>query len=586
MKIKIQYLLVVVFISSVALAQKKDENIGTEVVNVVKPYTPTISDAFKVKETPALEDEDNTKKEPIQYTIFSFPVASTFSPSKGRAAGVDKSKEERLFKNYITAGAGNYFNAFGELYLTQDIGDTDYAAAMIKHLSSSGGIKEVALDDRFINSSVDLTYGSKQKDYSWTTDLGYQFQRYYWYGLPADFGGALPYENRQALLSRMDPVQTYHNFNIGGRLQFTESVFDGLALKYDRFWDAYGSAENRFYVKPSFTFDAFQKSIKTEVIVDYVGGTFDKNYQGVTALKYGYTNLGIHPSFGMRKDDWSFDIGAAVYYSLNQNGSNKAYFYPKFLGSLKVVGDFMIFYVGLQGDLQQNSYRDFTNENPYVSPTLTITPTDKQYEALAGLKGKLSNEISYNLRASLINEKNKALFEAQDYSVATLDYNNLKNHYVYGNTFGVTYDAVRTFQLYGELKADFSKNLAAGIHGSFQKYQTKTALEAWNLPEINLGANLEVNITPRWYAGADVFYVGDRKDHQTNQDSYTLIPVDNIKTVKGYFDANAHVGFKYSARLTGFLRLNNLGNQAYQKWLNYPVQSFQVLVGANYKFDF
>ena len=72
MKIKIQYLLVVVFISSVALAQKKDENIGTEVVNVVKPYTPTISDAFKVKETPALEDEDNTKKEPIQYTIFPF----------------------------------------------------------------------------------------------------------------------------------------------------------------------------------------------------------------------------------------------------------------------------------------------------------------------------------------------------------------------------------------------------------------------------------------------------------------------------------------------------------------------------------
>src|SRR3954468_23209659 len=73
-------------------AQKKDENIGTEVVNVVKPYTPTISDAFKVKETPVIEDEDNTQKEKIEYNIFSFPVASTFTPSKGRAAGVDKAK--------------------------------------------------------------------------------------------------------------------------------------------------------------------------------------------------------------------------------------------------------------------------------------------------------------------------------------------------------------------------------------------------------------------------------------------------------------------------------------------------------------
>jgi hypothetical protein len=27
-------------------------------------------------------------------------------------------------------------------------------------------------------------------------------------------------------------------------------------------------------------------------------------------------------------------------------------------------------------------------------------------------------------------------------------------------------------------------------------------------------------------------------------------------------------------------------NQAYQKWMNYPVQGFQVVLGANYKFDF
>ena len=48
------------------VAQKKDDAIGTEVVNVVKPYTPTISDAFKVKETPSFDDEDTNKKEAIQ----------------------------------------------------------------------------------------------------------------------------------------------------------------------------------------------------------------------------------------------------------------------------------------------------------------------------------------------------------------------------------------------------------------------------------------------------------------------------------------------------------------------------------------
>ena len=40
-------------LSQFALAQKKQEKIRTEEVNVVKSYTPTISDAFKIKETPA-----------------------------------------------------------------------------------------------------------------------------------------------------------------------------------------------------------------------------------------------------------------------------------------------------------------------------------------------------------------------------------------------------------------------------------------------------------------------------------------------------------------------------------------------------
>jgi NAD-specific glutamate dehydrogenase len=48
---KIAFILLIAGLQT-TFAQKMDENIGTEVVNVVKPYTPTISDAFKVKEIP------------------------------------------------------------------------------------------------------------------------------------------------------------------------------------------------------------------------------------------------------------------------------------------------------------------------------------------------------------------------------------------------------------------------------------------------------------------------------------------------------------------------------------------------------
>jgi hypothetical protein len=458
-----------ILISQFSFSQKKEENIGTEVVNVVKPYTPTISDAFKVKETPTLEDSDNSKKETINYTIFSFPVASTFSPSKGKAANVDKSKEETLYKNYFTGGLGNYRTLFGELYVTENVGDTDYVAGMLKHLSSQGGIDGVEVNDNFLNTALDLTYGSKKSDYSWNTDLGYQIQKYHWYGLPIDYGSSLTLDERVAIYDRVDSGQTFNNFYVGGKINFSESAFNEINLKYNRFWDAYNSTENRFIAKPSFKFDIEDKTIKTNLIVDYVGGSFANDLAEIVSIDYGYTNFGLNPSFAIRKDDWNINIGASVFYSLDtKHDDNQLLFYPQVNASLKVVGDWMLFYTGLEGSLDQNSYRDFTNENSFLSPTLFIKPTNKQFDLYAGLKGKLSNYISYNLKGSYVSEKDKGLFRSNPYDETIL----VQDEYQYGNSFGVVYDKLKTLRFFGELKADFSKNISFGINGTFSSFST------------------------------------------------------------------------------------------------------------------
>lgn len=51
--------------------QTKD-TINTEVVNVVKPYTPKISDAFKVKEIPSIDDDETATKKKLSITFFQF----------------------------------------------------------------------------------------------------------------------------------------------------------------------------------------------------------------------------------------------------------------------------------------------------------------------------------------------------------------------------------------------------------------------------------------------------------------------------------------------------------------------------------
>ena len=268
-------------------AQKKDENIGTEVVNVVKPYSPTISDAFKVKETPSFDDDETSKKENIKYNIFSFPVASTFTPNKGKAANVEKSAQEKLYNNYITLGAGNYGTANVELFVTENVSNTDYFGGMLRHLSSQGGIKNVTLDDKFSNTSLDLTYGSRTRALSWNADAGYQHQIYNWYGI-------LPNYFDQAVVDAIDEQQTYHNLYVAGRLNLGDSFLKESTIKFNRFWDAFGSAENRFIAKPSMEFDIVEEKIKADFIVDYISGSFEKDFFNGSEIKYGFTNLGFH----------------------------------------------------------------------------------------------------------------------------------------------------------------------------------------------------------------------------------------------------------------------------------------------------
>lgn len=574
---------VLVLIVQFSFAQKKDENIGTEVVNVVKPYTPTISDAFKVNETPVLDDAENNKKEVIKYNIFSFPVASTFTPSKGKAESVEKEKQAKLFNNYATFGGGNYGTFNAELFVNQELGANDYVGGMFRHLSSQGGIKDVELEDSFYDTSIDLTYGIREKNLSWNVDLGYQNQIYNWYGLPMGFGSSMTPSDRDNLIIGIDPQQSYNTFYLGSKIDLNESVLKEASVKFNHFSDAFGSSENRFYVKPVLEFNISDKVIKTDVIVDYLGGSFKNNYSNtnVNPIKYGFTNFGIAPSFAMQEEGWDFNLGLGLFYSMDtQNNDNKLLVYPKINASFKVVGDLMIFYAGAEGDLKQNTYSDFVNDNHFLSPTLEIAPTDRLYDIFAGLKGKLTNTVSYNLRASYVNERNKALFKSNDYNEDTTN-----EDYAFGNSLQVVYDDTKTVSFYGELKADISDDVTFGINGTFSSYTNKFQAEAWNLPAIKLNANLDFNITKKWYAGANVFYVGERKDQKLNTDIVYVVTPSPI-TLDSYFDVNAHLGFKYSDRLTAFLRANNILNKSYQKWLDYPVQGFQVILGANYKFDF
>lgn len=574
----IKYIIVVLTISvtqSFAQEERKQTNdtIDTQVINVVKPYTPTISDAFKIKETPRLDDETTETKKEVKYNIFSIPVASTFTPAKGKAATVTKAKPIKLYDNYASLGFGTYTTILGEVYLNHALNRTERVGGYFSHHSSQGGIENLLLDDDFSKTNLNVHYTKKLSDLSWTVGGGFELQTYNWYGLPQPLFDA-------TTANMLDVKHSFYSANFGGKLNFEDAIINKLSMQFRRFGDDQDSGENRFVAKAEFDVPIQGENVNTELTIDYIGGSFDQTFYSTPELKYGNINVGIAPSYQLIQDDLTVNLGVnLVYLNDTEVGKNKIFIYPNITASYRLVDEILIAYGGIEGGLIQNSYYDFANVNPFVSPTLFITPTDQQYNASIGLKGKLSNSMSYNVSGHYYADRSKALFKANSVLGGATE------SYHYGNSFGLVYDDVSTFSVAGELNVDVNRNFKLGLKAEYFNYSMDNEAEPWNLPDIKGSLFLDYQIDDHWFAGAGLFYVGERKDVFYEEGTLVFSTPITI-TLDSYFDANAHVGYKINDRLSAYLKANNIANQDYQRWLNYPVQGIQFLAGATYQFDF
>jgi hypothetical protein len=431
----------------------------------------------------------------------------------------------------------------------------------------------VLVDDKFYDTSLDANYTSRQQDASYQLDAGVEHQIYNWYGLNDNFQLL---SNEQ--LATLDTKQQYLSGYIGGGISIEDSYFEKASANIRYLGDYYGSSEFNISVQPEFSFPISDVALKVDLDLDYLSGSFDRSYFSNVGLKYGFFNAGVIPSIGYIKDDLTLGLGVAMYLGMDtENSKTDFYFYPRVSASYRLVDELLIAYGGLEGGLDQNTYYGFKEENQFLSPTLMIAPTNKIYEGFAGLKGKLSNSVGYNVRATYENEGNKALFQLNEYRGLQTS----NRGYEQGNSFNVVYDDVKTISIFGELNVAVSNIFSLGVNGTFNNYNTDQQLEAWNLPNIEASLFSNFNITKELYGGVTVFYVGERKDLFSVNTAVSSMQI----TLDGYVDANVHFGYRLNDQLSFFVKGSNLLGDSYEKWANFQVQGIQVLAGATYKFD-
>jgi hypothetical protein len=563
----------------------KIDTVKTEVVEVETKYNPKIADASKIKKNPVLKLLDKSKKKKLNYTIYSAPVASTFIPKTGVVKGVDVGVKERLFNNYVTTGFGNYTSPYFEAYINSSTRFESEFGLYTKYVASFDAIENTLLDSNFSNFLATVFYKKEERYFNWKISLNSERNQYNWYGLPNK-------NFTQNTIDLIDEKQTYNYFNVVGELNFLDSYLDKSTLSISYFSDAFNSGEvllnfdTNLNLPLSGIYNQLNNlSVKTGL--ELLKGKFESDYATQNELKYSIFTAKINTEYKATFSGFSLKLGAKIFGSFDtENSINNFLIYPDVHIQKPIIEKFLTIYGGITGDLKTNTYKQFSNENPYISPTLFMTQTSEKYNAFVGVNGNLNNDISFNVSAGLKQEDDKPLFlrnNSKSNGTNTTSNSIPLKGYEYGNSFNVTYDDVRTTSIFAELEYDYTKKITFASNIQFDNFSMTNQSKAWNLPTFQTSFVTKYK-TNNWYATSNIFYVNDRKDllYSATFPSST----NGLQTLSSFIDVNLDGGYHFNDKFSAFLKLNNMLNNNYQRFANFDVQGFQALGGITYKFDF
>jgi len=582
MKFKLFYSILLLVISTQISAQNENDTIKTEKLIIIKQYSPTLNDAFKIKSKPSISDSIKKTQKDVNYSIFSVPVASTFTPTKGSAGTVRPQSRPYNYQNYARLGAGNFTNILGQFYGSLFLNRYKKLNIDFDHLSSAGGIDGVVLDDDFLDTSLDLSLESSERYFNWTAGLGVDHKRYNWYGLDQQNLDT----NNQIFgddLAAIDPLQTYLGLSAFGEFEFNSDFIKTIEIKFQNFSDAYDSSENQIDLNTDFRVFIQNDVIDIGIDFNYLSGSFDQQFNDASlGIDYGFVTTSLHPSYQYETGSWAFDVGLkASLLNDTELSDTELFVYPKVNVSYKI-SDEIMFYAGADGDLDQNSYQSVVEQNPFVSPTLILQPTDNALTGFAGVNGKV-NTLSYNVKAFFKQENNYAFF-IENRDVAGFAPFFPQDNFEYSNSFGLLYDDLSTLGISAEINYAAFDDFNIGFSGQYFNYTVDNLPEPSYLPEFKVNLNANYQLGEKWYLHSTLFFVGDRESLQ-----FQNLPADGIgldyQTVDSFVDLNFGVDYQLSERLGIFVSGKNLLGDNYEQWRNYQVQGLQIMGGLSYQFD-
>ncbi len=547
---------------------KKAESDLKREVTLYNPYKPSLVDAKKKSYLP--EINDTVKVKPIfNYEVTSIPFTPTYTISLIKSATLMSDPLTKLYKSYVKIGFGNYNTPLAELSISNLRSKKGALGFYAKHYSSNGNISlqnkqkvfagfmdndASVFGKKFFRKSLfDMSVNFLQRDryaYGYNTDEPYDFIKKdvklgYW-----DIGVAASYSSLN-----LDSADFSYRFGIN--YDFFNNTSE-RTMNHIGFSGSMSKLYKGFYTGAVLRFDHYKLSESLDLKPKYI--------------------FSISPFVSKSTPQWNFNLGAELMLERNLENSMKPHFYPNVNFGFSIVQEYIRFFAGLTGRLENNEPLSIISQNPFMVPDgslFKVPNTSYPLVMSAGLKGNSGIGGNYVLSASYSLINDLLLF-------SNIVYPDTLSKIERGNHFIVVPDDAELLNFHGELSGAITKKLSFNTSANFYKYTLSENEFAWNKPNWDGRIGFYYNLRNKILAGTEFTLLGSRKLMVSQSPTGWMTLTPEIIEKPMHINLGFSAEYRYTKILSFWFKINNISYDRFYEWAYYPSQMFNFMLGFSY----
>ena len=510
-------------------------------VEIKSAFKPVLKNAVKINfnatpPAPQTGTPNLTYNIPIQNLFFNLqPVAL-----KPLALQIDSAGQAHN-SNYVKAGYGNFNTPLIDAGFSIGDGKKTNFTIFANHLSQKGPLRV----QKFSNTNLAAHINTIVNRVEVYGKLGYQQQSFFLYGPDPSLSSA-----KDDSLKK--PYQTV-NIRAGVR----NAMVTRFGISYN----------------PDLNINVFSDSRSTET-----NGILDVPVEVRFGTSFGLLIRGnadittYTPTDGTAYSNNVYFFNAAALLKTSKLAiragirptwdNSKLNVLPDVLVDVHLQEKKIIVTAGWAAHIRKNTYQFLASQNPWINQPVSQFNT-RITEGYGGFKGTVANSFNYRVTAGYIEYLNLPLFS---------------NHLKPG-LFTILQEG-KLQGIHGQAEIGFVLQDKFNASAKFDMYNffgQQTYARAYHIIPLQLTAAL------RWQPAKKIMVKGDL--YAWRGPVYLKDNIGNTGRLPSVFDLNAGLEFRVHQFISVWGQFNNVFNNAYERWHNYPVVGFNFLAGIKLTFD-